>query len=240
MADERKRERERIAKMITHSVLQAQENERKRLSRELHDSIGQALYSALIQTDVAADRLENGGNPAGAADILRGLHRHVRQTIEEVRHLSSELRPSILDDMGLVAALRNYVQEINEKFGFQVNFSYDGDKSRLPAAMETALYRIAQEALTNAAKYARSDRVDVVLIQQPHTVTLTVQDYGAGFRITEETERGVGLYSMEERASILGGSLKVESVIGAGTTVTAVLPLPKEEADDEHQSSAGG
>lgn len=237
VADERKSEQERIAKLITHSILQAQENERKRISRELHDGIGQALYSASIQLDVAAELLSQGQD-AGAT--LKRLQQHVRRTIEEVRHLSAELRPSVLDDMGLLSALRNYVQEFGHKFGIQVNFSYKGDKSRLPAAMETALYRIVQEALTNAAKYAKSERVDIDLIHEPAGVTLAIQDYGVGFDAAKQAGRGVGLYSMEERASILGGSFRVESAPGAGTRIMVAMPLRKGDAADGDSRAARG
>lgn len=227
VAQERKNEQQRIAKLITHSILQAQENERKRISRELHDGVGQALYSASIQLEVAVDRLSQGSE---ATAVLERLQQHVRRTIEDVRHLSAELRPSVLDDMGLLSALRNYFQEFGHKFGIQINFSYEGDKSRLPSLMETALYRIVQESLTNAAKYAETNRVDIDLVHERGGIMLTVQDYGVGFDIdTLESDRGVGLYSMEERASIMGGSFHINSAAGAGTRIVVTMPLDKEE-----------
>ncbi|WP_438445251.1 sensor histidine kinase [Gorillibacterium sp. sgz5001074] len=224
---ERRDERERISKMMTHSILLAQERERKRLSRELHDGIGQSLYGALIQLDVLTSSLEEGEEHPAYGRIEK-LQTSLRQTIEDIRHLSAELRPSVLDDMGLLAALRHHIQSFGEKFGIQVNFTYEGDKRRLPAAYETALYRIAQEALTNAAKYAQTGRIDVALKQGNGEAVLTVRDYGVGFALPSLTEkRGVGLYSMEERAEALNGVFRLESEPGAGTVATVVLPLPE-------------
>lgn len=237
LEDERKQEQERISRMITHSIMQAQENERKRLSRELHDGIGQMLYGSLIQLDIASEKLDRGED---FSDIIGTIRGHLEQTIVEVRHLSSELRPSVLDDLGLISALRNYIHEYSRKFGILINFSYEGDKQRLPAAMETAIYRIVQEALTNTAKYANADRADVFLIQQTDMVSVAIQDYGLGFEWKDGEERGVGLYSMEERASILGGTFTLQSAFGKGTTITVSFPVMREDEQDERQSSAGG
>jgi two-component system, NarL family, sensor histidine kinase NreB len=238
LKEERRDEKERIAKMMTHSILQAQERERKRISRELHDGIGQSLYSTLIHLDVIAGTLEEGeDHPAWKR--IDDLQHTLRQTIEDIRHLSAELRPSVLDDMGLLAALRNYIQTFGEKFGIQVNFSYEGDRSRLPASYETALYRIAQEALTNAAKYAETDRVDVALLQEGEEVVFSVRDYGIGFDSGGLERRGVGLYSMEERAEILDGSFALDSEEGKGTTIMVRLPLQREGIQHGHSSASG-
>jgi two-component system, NarL family, sensor histidine kinase NreB len=238
VAEDRRREQDKIAKMLTHSILQAQEKERKQISRELHDGIGQSLYGILIKLDVTRDRLQEH-NPADAAAIESVLQL-TRASIEDVRHLSAELRPSVLDDMGLVAALRHYIQNFGGKFGIQVNFSYEGDKSRLPAAMETALYRIIQEALTNVAKYAGTDRADVILNQSAEQVLLRIVDFGAGFTVNRESRNGVGLYSMEERTGIIGGEFHIKSSPGKGTTIEAVIPLRKEGGDLVYTGSARG
>lgn len=224
---ERRQERERITRMMAHSILLAQERERKRLSRELHDGIGQSIYSALIQLDVAASALE-GGEEHPAYGRIEALQHSLRQTIEDLRHLSAELRPSVLDDMGLLAALRQHVQNFGSRFGMQVNFQYEGDKSRLPPAHETALYRIAQEALTNAGKYAQTGRIDVILRHNAKEAELVVRDYGVGFPVKDSAKRkGVGLFSMEERAEALHGVFRLESQAGQGTVVTVTLPLPE-------------
>lgn len=237
LGKERREERERIAKMMTHSILQAQEKERKRISRELHDGIGQSLYGALIQLDVIASSLEEGEDHPAFARI-EGLQQALRRTIEDIRHLSAELRPSVLDDMGLMAALRHDIQAFGQKFGIQVNFTYEGDKSRLPPAYETALYRIAQEALTNAAKYAQTARIDVALCHNGGGAELTVRDYGSGFELSGTERRGVGLYSMEERTEGLGGEFQLESRPGFGTVVRVKLPLEEGRNELEYSGAS--
>ncbi|BFH13637.1 histidine kinase [Paenibacillus melissococcoides] len=225
-------EQHQIAKMITHSILSAQENERKRISRELHDGIGQSLYSILIQTEMIKQHLEDemmgtDGADSGNAvdDHLDALQEGIRNTIEDIRDLSAELRPAALDDIGLVAALRIYFRAYGQKFGIQVHFKVNGDSSRMPATQETAFYRIVQEALTNAAKYAHTDVVDVQLKLAPAEAWLSIRDYGVGFEITPELRKGVGLYSMEERVNILGGTFNIQSAPGEGTSIHVWVPL---------------
>ncbi|MFD0618451.1 histidine kinase [Paenibacillus sp. GCM10027629] len=225
---QRQEEQHQIAKMITHSILSAQENERKRISRELHDGIGQSLYSILIQTEVLKAALET--EPLTTETPMDALQESIRHTIEDIRDLSVELRPSALDDIGLVAALRNYVRLYGQKFGIQVLFTIEGDSGRLPAAHEIAFYRIVQEALTNAAKYSQTEVVDVRLKLLPTLAELHIRDYGVGFEITTELRHGVGLYSMEERVNILGGEFDMQSALGQGTTIQVKVPIGDQEA----------
>ncbi|RAV05123.1 sensor histidine kinase [Paenibacillus sp. YN15] len=227
--ERRQEEQNRIAKMITHSILSAQENERKRISRELHDGIGQSLYSILIQTEIIKASLESEENSA-ADEPMSALQESIRHTIEDIRDLSAELRPSALDDIGLAAALRNYVRLYRQKFGIQVLFTIEGDSGRLPAAHEIALYRIVQEALTNAAKYSQTEVVDVSLKLLPLYTELHIRDYGTGFVITAELRQGVGLYSMEERVNILGGEFAIESAPGQGTVIQVKVPIGERQA----------
>ncbi|MEV2283735.1 histidine kinase [Paenibacillus larvae] len=222
VGDERKEEQEKIAKMITRSILQAQENERKRISRELHDGIGQQLYIMMIHLGMIKAEAEGQDsiiNPLGE------LEESTRLLIQDVRHLSAELRPSTLDDIGLVAALRNYIQDYSHKFGIQVHFAYEGSKERFPAPVETALYRICQEALINAAKYAQTENIHILLDREPDQARLSVQDFGVGFELKPGTARGVGLYSMEERAGILGGSVTITSQKTKGTKIEVRIPF---------------
>ncbi|WP_040948806.1 histidine kinase [Gorillibacterium massiliense] len=221
--EKRQEEQHQIAKMITHSILSAQEDERKRISRELHDGIGQSLYSILIQTEMLKDTADE--------ERVEALQEAIRNTIEDIRDLSAELRPSALDDIGLVAALRNYFRSYGQKFGIQVHFMVEGDAGRIPSAQETAFYRIVQEALTNAAKYAHTDVVDVQLKLSPLYAELLIQDYGCGFVITSELRQGVGLYSMEERVKILRGWFDMNSLPGKGTTIRAKVPIMEGTSD---------
>jgi two-component system, NarL family, sensor histidine kinase NreB len=221
---QRQEEQNQIARMITHSILSAQENERKRISRELHDGIGQSLYSILIQTEIIKASQETE-EEAAEDEPMTALQESIRHTIEDIRDLSAELRPSALDDIGLVPALRNYVRLYGQKFGIQVLFTMEGDSGRLPAAHEIALYRIVQEALTNAAKYSQTEVVDVKLKLQQEFAELVICDYGTGFVITTELRQGVGLYSMEERVNILGGEFEIESTPGEGTVIRVKVPI---------------
>jgi len=227
--EQRQEEQHQIAKMITHSILSAQEHERKRISRELHDGIGQSLYSILIQTEVMKASLESE-ETNNTDEPLHALQESIRHTIEDIRDLSVELRPSALDDIGLVAALRNYVRLYGQKFGIQVLFTIEGDSGRLPAAHEIAFYRIVQEALTNAAKYSQTEVVDVRLKLLPTFAELHIHDYGIGFVITTELRQGVGLYSMEERVNILGGEFDIQSTPGQGTVIQVKVPIVDQQA----------
>lgn len=220
----RQKEQRKITKMITHSILSAQENERKRISRELHDGIGQSLYSILIQTEVLKTSLEiEESSPA--ENQMEELQESIRHTIEDIRDLSVELRPSALDDIGLVAALRNYVRLYGQKFGIQVVLTIEGDSGLLPSAHEIAFYRIIQEALINAAKYSQTEVVEVKLKVEDPAAELQIQDYGVGFELTQEQRQGVGIYSMEERVNILQGEFEIESVPGKGTYIAVKVPL---------------
>ncbi|MGG5253218.1 histidine kinase [Neobacillus sp. SM06] len=222
VSEKRKAEHEKIEKMITHSIFQAQEKERKLISRELHDGIGQSLFGILLQTDIVKSVLQNEKDMEKHLGMLQQM---VKQTIEDVRNLSSELRPSTLDDHGLIATLKNFIRDFGKRFGIQINFTYIGENERLPAAIETALYRIAQEALINAAKYAGAERIDIVVNKLEHYVSLSITDFGKGFELNPSNRNGVGLYSMEERASILGGSFQIQSEIGKGTQIQVTIPI---------------
>lgn len=225
-------EQHQIAKMITHSILSAQENERKRISRELHDGIGQSLYSILIQTEMIKQHLEDemmgtDGADSGNAvdDHLDALQEGIRNTIEDIRDLSAELRPAALDDIGLVAALRIYFRAYGQKFGIQVHFKVNGDSSRMPATQETAFYRIVQEALTNAAKIRAYGRGGRAAEARPCRSLAVYSRLWGRLRDHSRAAQGVGLYSMEERVNILGGTFNIQSAPGEGTSIHVWVPL---------------
>jgi two-component system sensor histidine kinase NreB len=224
ISEKRKEEQKKIEKMITHSIFQAQEKERKLISRELHDGIGQSLFGILLQSDIIKSIPKNENELETHLEKLQGM---ITQTIEDVRHLSSELRPSTLDDHGLIATLKNFIRDFGNRFGMQINFTYKGGNERLPSSIETALYRIAQEALINAAKYSSAERIDIVIDvdKQKDTVFLTLTDFGKGFELNPSNRNGVGIYSMEERASILGGDFLINSEIGKGTQIQVNIPI---------------
>jgi signal transduction histidine kinase len=211
----------RIARDALSRVVEAQELERRRLARELHDETGQALTSILLGLKALEERVE-GDDARAAAVELREL---VVSTLQDVRRLAVELRPTALDDFGLVAALERLTQSFGEQTGIRVDFEPAlGGGERLPSDVETALYRIVQEALTNIVKHAHATRVSVLLTRYDGIVKAMVEDDGRGFDAAVGREGGVGLLGMRERLALLGGRLQVESG-DAGTTVAAEVPL---------------
>jgi two-component system, NarL family, sensor histidine kinase DevS len=212
---------ERIARDAVRRVVEAQELERRRLSRELHDETGQALTSILLGLRSLEESLETDDARAATA----GLRELVVATLQDVRRLAVELRPSALDDFGLVAALEHLTTSFQEQTGIQVDFGVALGEGRLPGEVETALYRIVQEALTNVVKHARARSVSISLTRMQHSVKAVVEDDGQGFDPEHTREGGFGVVGMRERLSLLGGRLRVESSPGAGTTIVADVPL---------------
>ncbi len=211
---ELKRIEEELQLMMT-KMIRVQEEERKRLSRELHDGIGQSLFSLLIQIET----MKAGPDAVQGLDKLR---KAVTGIIEDIRSLSWELRPSVLDDLGVVPAIRTYLQNYSRHYGIDAKLecSLSG---RLDIQTETTIYRIIQEALTNTAKYADVSEAEVTITEDGSFVLAMIRDTGRGFDPTART-KGVGLFSMEERARSVGGELDIASSPGAGTTVTLKVP----------------
>jgi two-component system sensor histidine kinase UhpB len=213
---------------LSEQVLAAQEDERKRIARELHDETAQSLTTLLIRLKM----LER----AKSSDELRGQMRELRQltveTLEAVRKLAVELRPATLDDLGLVAALDAYADSYSSRMPVQVRFAAEGftddDDRRLPPQIELVLYRVVQEALTNAAKHADASTVSVHLARRAEDVVATIDDDGLGFDVADvmrSRERGLGLFGMQERLSLVQGQLTIESAPGQGTHIQARVPL---------------
>lgn len=227
------RGKERVRGQLLDKVIRAQEEERKRLARELHDETGQSLTSLLVGLKLVeeAPSLEESRQHARLVRSLAG------DVLDDVRALARDLRPSVLDDVGLVAALERYTGEYAQRFNVAVDFQVVGfDNGRLSPQHEIALYRIVQEALTNVAKYARAQNVSVLLEQRNHSIVAIVEDDGCGFeaaKLMREHEDGkhLGLLGMKERAELLGGKLTIESKPGEGTTVFAQLPV-NDQIDD--------
>jgi signal transduction histidine kinase len=212
---------ERIARDSLRRVVEAQELERRRLARELHDETGQALTSILLGLKALEEKLPDTGSRAAAAE-LREL---VVATLQDVRRLAVELRPSALDDFGLVAALERLTTSIGEQTGIKIDFQPAITTDRLPAEVETALYRIVQESLTNVVKHAKARNVSILLNRKDGAVKAVIEDDGGGFDPAERTGEGFGLIGMSERLALLGGRLEIESSEGAGTTIAAEVPV---------------
>jgi two-component system, NarL family, sensor histidine kinase DevS len=213
---------ERVARDALRRVVAAQELERRRLARELHDETGQALTSILLGLKAA----EDAGGRAEVHAALASLRELVVETLHDVRRLAVELRPRALDDFGLVPALERLTETFSEQTGISVRFEHFFDEDRLPEEVETALYRIVQEALTNIVKHAGAGHVRVVLSRGEGAVTAVIEDDGRGFDEVEDgSDDGVGLVGMRERIALLDGRVEVESRPGLGTTIVAEVPV---------------
>jgi two-component system, NarL family, sensor histidine kinase DevS len=212
---------QRVASDALRRVVQAQELERGRLARELHDETGQALTSILLGLKPLEEALAE--HPARAA--LAELREQVVAALRDVRRLAVELRPAVLDDFGLVAALERLTEAFAEQTGIRVDFHSALGEKRLPPEVETALYRVVQESLTNIVKHANARSVSISLARRDSAVAAVIEDDGAGFDPRVVREGAVGLLGMRERLALLDGRVEIESRPGAGTTLVAEVPL---------------
>ena len=217
-------------------ILQAQEEERRRVALELHDESSQNLTALLVYTEVLSQSLqdlpETVISKAGREQLnkeLQHLAGLTQRTLENIRTLAQQLRPSVLDDLGLYAAFRWLAEDSRERLKLEVELHIVGveDTSRghhHPALYETTLFRIAQECLTNVARHAHAQRVSIFLTQDEQNICLQVRDDGHGFDASQHST-GLGIIGMRERAALLGGTITISSQPGQGTTVEALLPV---------------
>jgi len=212
-------------------VIHAQEEERRRISRELHDDTAQALTSVLVRMRLLARQAVKDEVRDGLLELLE----LTSEALDSVRRLAVDLRPSTLDDLGLVPAIESYTREFGERSGIEAYVHVQGVGERLPRDRELMVYRIVQEALTNLAKHAAATRVEIELRGEGGHLVATVRDNGRGFAVGDTLaarERGLGLFGMQERAQLAGGYLDLRSAPGAGTTVTLVAPLHTSKGND--------
>lgn len=217
--------RERL-EILTRQLLETQEMERRRLARELHDEIGQSLSLVKIDLHTTQQLLQ----PTELAAPLNESVDLVEQALQQVRALSVELRPSLLDDLGLIPALRWYVDRQAQRGKFTARFAADPLPERLAPELETVCFRLVQEALTNTLRYAQAGQVEVELKLGEAELRLVVRDDGVGFdapAALEQAARGgsLGLLGMQERAALIGGRLEIQSAPGHGAEIRAILPL---------------
>ncbi|KEF39777.1 signal transduction histidine kinase [Schinkia azotoformans MEV2011] len=221
-AEEKLKEQE---SKVTSSILLAQEEERMRVSQHLHDGVGQSLYNILASLKV----LKQLGVDDRIVHQLKHLEELTSQSMDEVKSIAFQLRPNSLDNLGLFSAIRIHIQRYESKFGIRVELEFSGKKQRYSPEIETELYRIFQEALNNAAKYAETEKIIVRIINNINSVELQIIDEGKGFNIHEyndsKWQKGIGLYSMKERASLLKGTLEIESIENVGTKIKVVIPI---------------
>ncbi len=213
-------EREKARRETLRRVVEAQEAERRRIARELHDDTGQSLASVLM----GLRRAEESRDPAETARILTELRETITGSIRDLRALAVELRSTALDDFGLKAALERLTETFGRRTGLQIDLQTSGLEERLPDPVETALYRIVQESLTNVAKHAGAGTVSVVAQHHAGRAVVVIEDDGRGFETTAALG-GLGLVSMRDRVELVGGNLRVESTEGFGTTVAVEVSL---------------
>ncbi|WP_342429836.1 PAS domain-containing protein [Neobacillus sp. FSL H8-0543] len=210
---ERKRVEQELQSMMT-TIIDVQEEERKRLSRNLHDGIGQNLYSHLITINRLMTEVDH--------PLIQQMQKEATELIEEIREISWELRPSVLDDLGLVPAIRSFLSRYSENYNIDVYFDCVLNQ-RLDIGIELTIYRIIQEALTNVRKYAEVSEATVTVRKIDDIIRVMIEDQGCGFDLSEQTH-GVGLFSMDERARSVGGELTVSTSPGKGTKIILEVP----------------
>jgi signal transduction histidine kinase len=213
-------------KKLLNSVVNAQEEERQRISRELHDEMGQNLTSLLIGLRI----LENSENCAEKENIIGGLSRTVTEMITSIHDLALELRPTSLDDLGLIPALTQFFSECPDRIGIDVDYQVVGESARqLSHEAEITVYRIVQESLTNVSRHAKASKANVILNLGGKSFIAIIEDNGIGFDPKSVNRdhtkvKHIGLYGMEERAALVGGTFIVESTVGAGTSIFVEIP----------------
>jgi len=212
-------------KELSARLVSAQEEERRAISRELHDEVGQSLSALLMEAGNAAARV-----PADSAPDLKEIRRHVdsirklaEASVNVIRNMTLLLRPSMLDDFGLAPALEWQAREVSKRTGLRVHVAAEESVGDLPDALKTCIYRVVQEALHNCARHSQARAVKVVVEQESSKIVLTVEDDGRGF--DTRRVRGLGLVGMEERVNHLGGVFHVRSRPGAGTKIAVELPI---------------
>jgi len=213
---------------LSREVLRAQEEERKRVSRELHDVIGQALTS--INLRLSALKKDAALDPKSIEQNIVHTQQMVEQSVNIVHRFARELRPTVLDDLGLIPALHTFMKSFTEETGIRVNFSAFAGVKEVSGDKRTVLYRVVQEAFNNAARHAQASRLDVKIQKLGGGICMTIKDNGKGFPggrvLRAKKNRRLGLLGMRERLDMVGGHFDITSRPGKGTTVIAQIPLP--------------
>lgn len=232
----RTEEAETELRRLSRQLVQAQEEERKSISRELHDEVGQMLTALRMELrslqDLRTAPEDQFSDHIGTAKSL------AEQSLRALRDMAMGLRPSMLDDLGLGSALQWQARQFAKQAGIPVNVQIDRMPARVPEPHRTCIYRVVQEALTNCARHAKAQSIDVVISGQPDGISLLIRDDGIGFDASNVKGRGLGLVGMQERVMELGGRLTITSQAQKGTVMRAKIPVPQEVASNEYSSSA--
>jgi signal transduction histidine kinase len=223
---------EEIRAELLHRTVKAQENERQRIARELHDETGQTLTALGMGLRGLSDSVVT--HPQRAVAQAQQLEALALDGVKELQRMVSGLHPPQLDDLGLLAALRWYAGDVSERYNIPVNVHGEGPKPSLTSDFRAVIFRIAQEAITNVIRHANASRIEINLIYTPHEIYLKIDDDGHGFDVEKILKNGApnstcwGLLGMQERASFIGGTCTIQSMPGKGTLVEVYAPLPGE------------
>ncbi|NHN33857.1 sensor histidine kinase [Paenibacillus agricola] len=222
--------------LIGLKIILAQEEERKRIAREIHDGLAQTLANVVLRTEIA-ERMLNKDAIGSAKEELSDLKVQVRSGIEEVRKIIFNLRPMALDDLGLVPALRKFIQDYEDKTKIRTKMDLVGKETRLPSGMEVAIFRVVQETFSNVLKHSHASHVALEVTYQQQMVKIMVKDNGIGFvveQINKKIDKGshYGLMGMRERMELLEGRMEIESGKGAGTKVSMTIPIKLESKEE--------
>lgn len=214
---------------LAGNLLTVQDEERRRISRDLHDDVNQRLGAIGLQLDSLCRDLPE--SPTAVRRRIRAIRRHISELSDDVRQLAYRFHQTTVDDLGLVVALQRYINEFVKRTGIKARFAKPRSNDPVPLRLSTCLYRIAQESLGNVGLHANASQVTVELTVASETLSLTIRDNGVGMDLEEIRRRttGLGMLSMQERVRLLNGSLEWHSAPGEGTEVVARLPWPREQ-----------
>ena len=227
---------QRDLRNLSEKLMVTLEEERKRISRELHDEIGQALSAINISVEIME---KNKDLKEGAPKKLTEIKNLIEKTLDDIHRISYDLRPYMLDEFGLISALRWFADTYQERTGIEVSVQIEGQESNLPQSIDTLIYRVAQEGLTNVSKHANARKVEILLDYHEDSLELVLRDDGKGFDQKEAMQatfhelRGLGLFGIRERLALFDGTLSIESKHGKGTTLCARIPLNENKVSYE-------
>ncbi len=223
--------------LIGLKIIMAQEEERKRISREIHDSVAQSIANIVLRSEIA-EKMMTKQDLAGVKSEIHELKSQARLSLEEIRKIIFNLRPMALDDLGLIPILRKFTQDFEEKSKIRTTFTLHGIEARLPSAMEVAVFRLVQEALTNVLKHAQASFVSIDITYQSQMVKITIQDNGRGFQIEAihakiSSGSHFGIIGMQERVELLEGRFELESIVDGGTKIDMLIPIKMENGKEK-------
>lgn len=204
-------------------IIEAQEDERRKISREIHDGPAQMLANILLRSELV-DRIFRQNNVDQALDEIKDIRKMIRSSLYEVRRIIYDLRPMALDDLGLIPTIRKYVATIADYNNMKIEFASIGEEKRLNTKYEVAFFRLVQEALQNAVKHSEATRIQVKLEICTQNLTMLIKDNGKGFDTSMKRDKSFGLIGMRERVEMLEGKLKINSNIGKGTSIIIKVP----------------